>query len=141
MLGSGSRPSPPWDKASLGRYNSYAAAYVHGNPLTQVVAPFANVLRLYEHHIYLPGTVYGLILLAGLAGLVLAWRRLGGGALLPWTVSFALVFIPAATAEVDYRYVLVAGPVACLAGGLAFAPRTPGGGPVRRRAGPGRPGA
>src|SRR5260370_42572226 len=125
MLGSGSRPSPPWDKASLGRYNSYAAAYVHGNPLTQVVAPFANVLRLYEHHIYLPGTVYGLILLAGLAGLVLAWRRLGGGALLPGAGSFALGFIPAAAAECRYRCVPVALPFACPSGVLAVAPGPP----------------
>jgi len=138
IFGYRSLPIPSWDKARLGRYDSYAAAYVHGNPLTQVVAPFANVLRLYEHHIYLPGTVYGLILLAGLAGLVLAWRRLGGEALLPWTVSFALVFIPAATAEFDYRYVLVAVPFACLAAVMAFAPGTAGGDLVRRLAGRGQ---
>ncbi len=138
IFGYRSLPIPSWDKARLGRYDSYAAAYVHGNPLTQVVAPFANVLRLYEHHIYLPGTVYGLILLAGLAGLVLAWRRLGGEALLPWTVSFALIFIPAATAEFDYRYVLVAVPFACLAAVMAFAPGTAGGDLVRRLAGRGQ---
>ena len=100
---------------------------MHGNPLTQVVAPFANVMRVYEHHVYLPGTVYGLILLAGLGGLVLAWRRLGGEALLPWTISLALIVIPAATAEFDYRYVLVAVPFACLAAALAFSPGTAGG--------------
>jgi hypothetical protein len=108
---------------------------VHGNPLTQVVAPFANVMRLYEHHIYMPGTGYGLILLAGLAGLVLAWRRVGGEALLPWTISFALVVIPAATAEFDYRYVLVAVPFACLATATAFSPGTAGGALARRLAG------
>ena len=135
IFGYRSLPIPSWDKASLGRYDSYAAAYVHGNPLTQVVAPFANVLRLYEHHVYLPGTGYGLILLAGLAGMVLAWRRVGGEALLPWTISFGLVLIPAATAEFDYRYVLVAVPFACLAAAMAFAPGTAGGDLVRRLAG------
>jgi hypothetical protein len=123
---------PSWDNAKLGPYTNYAAAYVHGNPLTQVVAPFANVLRLYEHHVYLPGTVYGLILLAGLGGLVLAWRRVGGEALLPWTLSFALIVIPAATAEFDYRYVLVAVPFACLAAVVAFSPGTAGGNLARR---------
>ena len=108
---------------------------MHGNPLTQVVAPFANVMRLYEHHIYLPGTGYGLILLAGLAGLVLAWRRVGGEALLPWTISFALVVIPAATAEFDYRYVLVAVPFACLAAAMAFSPGTAGGALAQRLTG------
>ncbi len=127
IFGYRSLPIPTWDQAGLGPYHSYAAAYVHGNPLTQVVAPFANVIRLYEHHIYLPGTVYGLILLAGLAGLALAWRRLGGEALLPWTISFALILIPAATAEFDYRYVLVAVPFACLAAAMAFSPGTAGG--------------
>ena len=138
IFGYRSLPIPSWDKASLGRYDSYAAAYVHGNPLTQVVAPFANVLRLYERHVYLPGTVCGLILLAGLAGMVLAWRRVGGEALLPWTISFELVLIPAATAEFDYRYVLVAVPFACLAAAMAFAPGTAGGDLVRRLAGRGQ---
>ena len=126
---------PSWDNAKLGPYTSYAAAYVHGNPLTQVVAPFANVMRLYEHHVYLPGTVYGLILVAGLAGLVLAWRRFGGEALLPWTISLALIVIPAATAEFDYRYVLVAVPFACLAVALAFSPGTAGGDLAQRLTG------
>jgi hypothetical protein len=130
-----SLPIPSWDDAKLGPYNSYAAAYVHGNPLTQVVAPFANVMRLYEHHVYLPGTVYGLILLAGLGGMVLAWRRLGGEALLPWTISLALVVVPAATAEFDYRYVLVAVPFACLAAVLAFSPGTAGGDLAQRLTG------
>ena len=135
IFGHRSLPVPAWDGAGPGPYHSYAAAYVHGNPLTQVVAPFANVMRLYEHHIYLPGTVYGLILLAGLAGLVLAWRRVGGEALLPWTISLALIVIPAATAEFDYRYVLVAVPFACLAAAMAFSPGTAGGELARRLAG------
>jgi hypothetical protein len=79
--------------------------------------------------------VYGLILLAGLGGMVLAWRRLGGEALLPWTISLALIVIPAATAEFDYRYVLVAVPFACLAAALAFSPGTAGGALAGRLAG------
>ena len=138
IFGYRSLPIPAWDDAKLGPYSSYAAAYVHGNPLTQVVAPFANVMRLYEHHVYLPGTVYGLILLTGLGGLVLAWRRFGGEALLPWTLSLALIVIPAATAEFDYRYVLVAVPFACLAAALAFSPGTAGGDLARRLTGRGQ---
>ena len=115
-------------------YGSYAAAYVHGNPLTQVVAPFANIIRGYQRYVWLPGTVYGLILLAGLGGMVLAWRRIGGEALLPWTISLALIVIPAATAEFDYRYVLAAAPFACLAAAMAFSPGTAGGELARRLA-------
>ena len=119
-------PIPTWDDANLGKYNSYAADYVHGNPLTQVVNPFAEIIRDYQQYVWLPGTVYGLILLAGLGGMVLAWRRLGGEALLPWAISLALIVIPAATAEFDYRYVLPAVPFACLAAVMAFSPGTAG---------------
>ena len=132
IFGYRSLPIPKWDQADLGPYDSYAAAYVHGDPLTQVVAPFANVIRGYQRYVWLPGSVYGLILLAGLGGMVLAWRRLGGEALLPWTISLALIVIPAATAEFDYRYVLVAVPFACLAAVMAFSPGTAGGNLARR---------
>ena len=132
IFGYRSLPIPTWDQADLGPYDSYAAAYVHGDPLTHVVAPFANVIRGYQRYVWLPGSVYGLILLAGLGGMVLAWRRFGGEALLPWTISLALIVIPAATAEFDYRYVLVAVPFACLAAALAFSPGTAGGDLVRR---------
>jgi len=132
IFGYRSLPIPAWDQADLGPYDSYAAAYVHGDPLTHVVAPFANVIRGYQRYVWLPGSVYGLILLAGLGGMVLAWRRLGADALLPWTISLALIVIPAATAEFDYRYVLVAVPFACLAAALAFSPGTAGGKLARR---------
>jgi hypothetical protein len=110
-----------------GKWTSYAAAYVQGNPDTHVVQPFAAVIETYEKHIYLPGTIYGLILLLGAGGIVMAWRRVGGEALLPWTISLAMIVVPAATAEFDYRYVLPAVPFACLAAVIAFAPGTPGG--------------
>jgi hypothetical protein len=138
IFGTQPLPIPSWDNAHLGPYHSYAAAYVHGNPVTQIVAPFASVIRGYQRYVWLPGTVYGLILLAGLGGIVLAWRRLGGEALLPWAISFALILIPAVTAEFDYRYVLPAAPFACLAVVMAFSRGTAGGGVVRRLAGRGQ---
>jgi hypothetical protein len=119
-------PIPTWDDANLGPYKSYAAAYVLGNPNTQVVNPYAAIIRYYQEYVWLPGTIYGLILLAGLAGIVLAWRQLGGEALLPWAISAALIIVPAATAEFDYRYVLPAVPFACLAAVMAFSPGTAG---------------
>ncbi len=128
-------PIPSWDDAKdLGPYKSYAAAYVHGNPETQVVNPFAAIIRDYQKYIWLPGTLYGFILLAGLGGIVLAWRRLGGEALLPWVMSLAMIVVPAATAEFDYRYVLPAVPFACLAAVIAFSPGSPGGNWLRRLA-------
>jgi hypothetical protein len=64
--------------------------------------------------------VLGVILLIGLAGIVRRWRNWGGPALLPWLMSLALLVIPAATADFDYRYVLPAVPFAVLAAGLAL---------------------
>jgi hypothetical protein len=120
-------PIPTWDDANLGPYHTYASAYAAGNANTQVVAPFSTIIRVYQEYVWLPGTVYGLILLFGLAGIVVAWRRLGGDALLPWVISVALIVVPAATAEFDYRYVLPAVPFACLAAVMAFSRGTAGG--------------
>ena len=127
-------PIPTWDDAHFGPYRSYAAAYVQGNPETQVVNPFAALIRVYQEYVWLPGTLYGLILLIGLGGIAAAWRRLGGEALLPWAVSLALIVSPAATAEFDYRYLLPAVPFACLAAVIAFSPGTVGGAWARRLA-------
>ena len=118
---------------AYGGYKSTAAYYVRGNPGTAAVNPFATAIRLYERYVWLPGTVYGLILIVGLAGIVLAWRRIGGEGLLPWACSVALVVVPAATAEFDYRYVLTATPFACLAAALTFGRSAPGGRWLARR--------
>jgi 4-amino-4-deoxy-L-arabinose transferase-like glycosyltransferase len=112
-----------------GGYSSVEAYYARGNPQTVVVNPFAAVIRDYQRYFWLPGTVYGLILLAGLFGIVRRWRRAGRAALLPWLCSLALIVSPAATAEFDYRYVTTAVPFACLALAMAFgkASLAPGG--------------
>ena len=107
-------------------YPSSAQAYLAGgSPLTQVVDPFAGLIRVYQRYVYLPGTLYGVILLVGLFGIVRRWRRAGRDALLPWLCSVALIVAPAATAEFDYRYVTTAVPFACLAAAMAFG-RRPG---------------
>ena len=154
-----------------GGYQSVEADYARGNPQTVVVNPFAQVIRVYQRYVWLPGTVYGVILLIGLFGIVrprrrtvraadiggdggssprekgpdarpIRWRFLPSGAhpaLLPWLCSVALIVVPAATAEFDYRYVTTAVPFACLAAAMAFgtaglAGRGPGGGPDGRLA-------
>jgi hypothetical protein len=79
-------------------------------------------MRTYQKYAFLRGSLLGVILLVGLAGLVPLWRRFGGAALLPWMTSVGLLLAPAATAEFDYRYVLPTVPLACLAAALAFTP-------------------
>jgi hypothetical protein len=120
-------------------YQSIEAYYARGNPQTVVVNPFAAVIRDYQRYVWLPGTVFWLILLVGLFGIVRRWRRAGKAALLPWLCSLALIVSPAATAEFDYRYVTTAVPFACLAAAMAFgtaglARRGPGGSPDGRLA-------
>ncbi|GAA1877585.1 hypothetical protein GCM10009736_51880 [Actinomadura bangladeshensis] len=115
-----SRKLPDWHMPGGGVASQEAKAYERGNAETQVVEPFAGVVRGYQDVFYLRGTMLGGILLLGLAGLVPLWRRFGGEALLPWTLATGLLLAPAATAEFDYRYVLPAVPLAALAAGTAF---------------------
>ena len=138
--------------SSFRGYASPEAYYVRGNPDTVVVNPFASLIRVYQRYVWLPGTVYGLILLVGLVGIVLRWRfapparpggradedpraapgaRAGRDALLPWLCSVALIVAPAATAEFDYRYVTTAVPFACLAAAMVFGRPTRGEQPDR----------
>jgi hypothetical protein len=111
---------PSWARGHIAGYSSDVAFYGRGNPETHIVQPFAGVMRIYQRYIFLPGTLLGVILIVGLGGVVLAWRRIGGPTLLPWAISVALLVIPAATAEFDYRYVLPAVPFACLAVAMTF---------------------
>ena len=60
-------------------YPSPEAYYARGNPHTVVVNPFAAVIRAYQRYVWLPGTVYGLILLVGLFGMVAAVAAGGRG--------------------------------------------------------------
>jgi hypothetical protein len=92
-----------------------------GLGFTRAVQPWERLLEIYQRYIYLRGTLLGVIVLIGAAGLVARWRRWGGIGLLPWLVGALLIVLPPVTAGFSYRYVLAAAPVACLAAGLAFA--------------------
>jgi hypothetical protein len=102
---------------------------------TRAVEPFAGWMRGYQRFAYLPGALLGVLLLAGLGGIVRSWRgggfrRLdgwGGPGLFPWAASVTLLVVPVMTADFSERYALIAMPVICLAAALAFAPRDPGG--------------
>ena len=101
-----------------------------GLGFTTAVQPWAHLLQRYQRYIYLRGTLLGLIVLIGAAGVLARWRRWGGVGLLPWLVGVLLIVLPPMTAGFSYRYVLAAVPVACLAAGLAFT-SPPGGRSVR----------
>ena len=82
----------------------------------------------YQRYAYLPGTLLGVILLGGLAGM--AVRRRVSGAGLPWAFAVTILLVPPMIADFDLRYLVPAVPAACLAAALAFARRRP---PDQRR--------
>ncbi|MFC5181861.1 hypothetical protein [Actinomadura harenae] len=111
---------PTWPMGSGATAAEEANAYEHGSAGTRLTHPFADVIRVYQDHVYLRGTMLGVLLVIGLGAMAPLWRRFGGPALLPWVLAIGLLLAPAATAEFDYRYVLPAVPLACLAAGMAF---------------------
>jgi hypothetical protein len=92
--------------------------YSGGSPDTRLVQPFAHWIDLYQQYVVVPGPLLGLIVLAGLAGVILAWRRLGNPVLLPWLVGVLIIVTPAATASYAFRYVIAAVPPLCVAAAL-----------------------
>ncbi|GAA3945731.1 hypothetical protein GCM10023085_29830 [Actinomadura viridis] len=97
------------------------------NGRARVVEPQAAWMRAYQDRWYTPGPVVGGLLVVGLGGVLIRLRprsRFGAPVLLPWSMAAALVVIPAATADFDYRYLSPAIPFACLAAALAIVPGT-----------------
>jgi hypothetical protein len=109
-------------------------AYGHQTPgvIHKVVA--VPVL-IYQRVVFTYGPLLAVIFLVGLGGLI-GVRRRGwqvkslrlhwaprGTTMLPWVSAVALLVFPILLADFDYRYLLPAIPFACLAAGLAFAPR------------------
>jgi len=107
---------------------------------------FAAPIALYQRVVFTYGPLLAVIFLVGLGGLFsvtarrrgtgvrsavsartllslrLHWRP-RGTSMLPWVSVGALLVFPIAIADFDYRYLIPVIPFACLAAGLAFAPR------------------
>jgi hypothetical protein len=88
----------------------------------RVVEPYGHLIRGYQHVIFLPGPVFALILIAGLAGFLIPRRRSAAGAIL-WLAAVVVFLLPIAEHEYNYRYALPAVPLACMAAALAFRSR------------------
>jgi hypothetical protein len=100
----------------------------------RVVEPYGHLIRGYQRVIFLPGPVFALILIVGLAGLLFPSRRSAAGAML-WLAAVIVFLLPIAVHEYNYRYALPAIPLACMAAALVFRGRpvaaATDGGPVR----------
>ncbi len=106
---------------------SVTREYEEGPAETQIDETYAAPLRWYQRHVRLPGTVLGLVVVAGAAGLL---RRRPGGlspqAALLWGTGVALLLIPPLTTDFDYRYLLPATPFLAMAAVMAWRPPAEG---------------
>jgi hypothetical protein len=109
-------------KAYTGSYQGVARdlGYYYG---TRLRSPYVFVMNEYQHLVFLPGQLFALIVLTGLAGMILPRRRTAVAALL-WVSAAVLIVLPTAEHEYTYRYVLPAVPLACIAAAIAL--RKPG---------------
>jgi hypothetical protein len=113
---------------------------------TRVVHAPAVLMNEYQHIIFLPGPVFGLIVLTGLVGIIIPSRR-SWPAILLWVSAIIIMVLPIAEHEYTYRYVIPAVPLVCIAAALAFrkqdrrvaAGTAPGGAPVAGGATPAAP--
>jgi hypothetical protein len=104
------------------------APYLANRTATRLQQPYAGLISRYQDHIHLPGPLFALIVLAGLAGVIIRRTRTAAGAML-WVSAVILMVLPVAEHEYTYRYVIPAVPLTCLAAALA----------LRRRRAPAQP--
>ena len=125
-------------------------SYGHQAP-GRVIKVFAVPILLYQRVVFTYGPLLAVIFLVGLGGVIAVTesaRRRGQGlrsafsvqalrsvrlhwaprgtSMLPWFTAAALLVAPIAVADFDYRYLIPVIPFACIAAGLAFAPRRAG---------------
>ncbi len=120
--------------SSLGIYNGrYALAAVRdydgnlngigpylGSHLgARLVSPWAHLTRGYQRVANLPAWLFGLIVLAGLAGILLPRRRNWPAALL-WVSAVVALVVPVAEHDYTYRYALPTVPLFAMAVALCF---------------------
>jgi hypothetical protein len=81
--------------------------------------PYAHLVGDYQRVIFLPGPLFGVILLIGVAGFLIPRRRTAAAVVL-WVSAVIILVLPVAEHEYTYRYVIPAVPLACMAAALAF---------------------
>ena len=127
---------PPANHSWIPGGTAYGDWLSYGHQAPGVVDEvFAAPIIIYQRVVFTYGPLLALIFLAGLGGVIgvrrpvklglrpfpLYWER-RGTSMIPWITAVALLVAPVAVADFDYRYLLPALPVACLAAGLGFAP-------------------
>jgi hypothetical protein len=90
------------------------------SPDTEFRQPWAWILRVYQDFAVLVPPVLAGIVILGLAGICLAFRRRGGPAFLPWITGMMMLVVPAAVSSYEARYVVPTVPFFCVAAALAI---------------------
>ncbi|MEP7025331.1 MAG: hypothetical protein ABJB47_16350, partial [Actinomycetota bacterium] len=117
------RLSPSTSRYMLAAVRAYTgssdgvAPYLANHTATGLQQPYAGLISRYQDRIHLPGPLFALIVLAGLAGVVVRRTRTAAGAML-CASAVVLMVLPVAEHEYTYRYVVPAVPLACLAAAL-----------------------
>jgi hypothetical protein len=132
-------------------HSAYSDWLAYGHQAPGVVNKvFAVPILIYERVVFTYGPLLAVIFLVGLGGVIsvsasarrrgqglrsaLSFRTLRsvrlrwsprGTSMLPWFSAVALLVVPIMVADFDYRYLIPVIPFACIAAGLAFAPRRP----------------
>ena len=81
--------------------------------------PYAHLVGDYQRVFFLPGPLFGVIVLIGAAGFLIPRRRTAAAVVL-WISAVILLVLPVAEHEYTYRYAIPAVPLACMAAALAF---------------------
>jgi hypothetical protein len=107
----------------------------YGRQRPGAVNPSFDYLMVdYQRYVYTWGPLLAVIFVLGLGGVITVRRRrwrpttlrwqVRGTSMLPWITAVGLLLFPIASADFDYRYLIPVLPFACIAAGLAFAPRS-----------------
>jgi Dolichyl-phosphate-mannose-protein mannosyltransferase len=99
-----------------GHESAAVVAYAGPGPTGAIHGPYAGWLRTYQRWMFVRGPVLAAVLLLGLAGLRRQERL---DVALAWAAAAGLLMVPLLTADFDYRYILPAIPIACIAAALA----------------------
>jgi hypothetical protein len=116
------RPDLRYALAAVSAYTGSSQGlepYVSYHFATKLHPPYAGLMNRYQALTHLPAAGVGLIMLAGLAGIVIPRRRTGT-ALFLWVSAVIIIVAPIAEHEYTYRYAIPALPLLCIAAALAF---------------------
>jgi hypothetical protein len=118
--------TPPYNRSyALAAIRAYVGStagigpYLGSHLGARLVSPWARLIHGYQRVLFLPGALFGLILLAGLAGLISRRHRNWPAALL-WVSAIVALVVPIAEHDYTYRYVLPVVPLVCMAVALCF---------------------